>query len=156
MPNKTRQKLYFVTILDEKKKKMRMSAVPWESVDSKLSPGNADILNCKSRVRDYLLSMLKEEAFDMLNYIYSGKQLDLYSNLSTALHLLLTLPVSVASGERSFSALKLIKNYMRSTMGQERLTGLALTSMERDVRRSLDMEDIVVAFAEANAHKHQF
>ena len=41
-------------------------------------------------------------------------------------------------------------------MGQERLTGLALTSMERDVRRSLDMEDIVVAFAEANAHKHQF
>ena len=91
-----------------------------------------------------------------LIYIYSGKPLDLYSNLSTALHLLLTLPVSVASGERSFSALKLIKNYMRSTMGQERLTGLALTSMERDVRRSLDMEDIVVAFAEANAHKHQF
>ena len=36
-----------------------MSALPWESVDSKLSPGNADILNCKSRVRDYLLSMLK-------------------------------------------------------------------------------------------------
>ena len=67
MPNKTRQKLYFVTILDEKKKKMRISALPWESVDSKLFPGNADILNCKSRVRDYLLSMLKEEAFDMLN-----------------------------------------------------------------------------------------
>ena len=80
----------------------------------------------------------------------------MYSNLSIALDLLLTLAVSVASGERSFSALKLIKNYMRSTMGQERLTGLALTSMERDVRRSLDMEDIVVAFAEANAHKHQF
>jgi hypothetical protein len=39
-----------------KKKKMRMSALPWESVDSKLSPGIADILNCKSRVRDYLLS----------------------------------------------------------------------------------------------------
>ena len=26
--------------------------MPWESVDSKLSPGNADILNCKTRVRD--------------------------------------------------------------------------------------------------------
>jgi hypothetical protein len=26
-----------------KKKKMRMSALPWESVVSKLSPGNADI-----------------------------------------------------------------------------------------------------------------
>lgn len=92
----------------------------------------------------------------MLNYIYSEKLLDLYSNLSIALRLLLTLPASVASGERSFSALRLIKNYMRSTMGQERLTGLALTSIERDVRRSLDMEDIVVAFVEAKARKQQF
>lgn len=94
--------------------------------------------------------------FDMLNYIYSEKLLDLYSNLSIALRLLLTLPVSVASGERSFSALKLIKNYMRSTMGQERLTGLALMSIERDVRQSLDMEDIVIAFAENKARKQQF
>lgn len=92
----------------------------------------------------------------MLNYIYSEKLLDLYSNLSIALRLLLTLPVSVASGERSFSALKLIKNYMRSTMGQERLTGLALMSIERDVRQSLDMEDIVIAFAENKARKQQF
>ena len=91
----------------------------------------------------------------MLNYIYSKKLLDLYSNLSIALQLLLTLPVTVASGERSFSALKLIKTYMRSTMSQERLTGLAVTSIERDVRRSLDMEDIVVAFAEAKARKQQ-
>lgn len=94
--------------------------------------------------------------FDMLNYIYSEKLLDLYSNLSIALRLLLTLPVSVASGERSFSDLKLIKNYMRSTMGQERLTGLALMSIERDVRQSLDMEDIVIAFAENKARKQQF
>lgn len=94
--------------------------------------------------------------FDMLNYIYSEKLLDLYSNLSIALRLLLTFPVSVASGERSFSALKLIKNYMRSTMGQARLTGLALMSIERDVRQSLDMEDIVIAFAEDKAHKQQF
>uniref|UniRef100_A0A8C1E7M5 TTF-type domain-containing protein n=1 Tax=Cyprinus carpio carpio TaxID=630221 RepID=A0A8C1E7M5_CYPCA len=94
--------------------------------------------------------------FDMLNYIYSEKLLDLYSNLSIALRLLLTLPVSVASGERSFSALKLIKNYTRSTMGQERLTGLALMSIERDVRQSLDMEDIVIAFAENKARKQQF
>ncbi|KAK7158541.1 hypothetical protein R3I94_004999 [Phoxinus phoxinus] len=85
--------------------------------------------------------------FDMLNYIYSEKLLDLYSNLSI---------VSVASGERSFSAFQLIKNYMKSSMGQERLTGLALTSIERDVRQSLDMEDIVIAYAEGKARKQQF
>uniref|UniRef100_A0A8C5EEX0 HAT C-terminal dimerisation domain-containing protein n=1 Tax=Gouania willdenowi TaxID=441366 RepID=A0A8C5EEX0_GOUWI len=86
---------------------------------------------------------------DILNYIYSEDLLELYSNLSIALRLLLTLPVSVASGERKFSALKLIKTYLRSTMCQERLTGLALISIERAVLRSSDMEDIVAAFAEA-------
>lgn len=40
-------------------------------------------------------------------------------------------------------------------MCQERLTGLALVSVERDVRRALDMEDIVVSFAKAKAHTHQ-
>ena len=40
-------------------------------------------------------------------------------------------------------------------MSQERLTGLAVMSIERDVRRSLDMEDIVVAFDEAKARKQQ-
>jgi len=94
---------------------------------------------------------------DILNYIYSENLLDMYSSLSIALRLLLTLPVSVASGERRFSALKLIKkNYLRSTMGQERLRGLALISIEHDVRKSLDMEDIIAAFAQAKARKQKF
>ena len=70
---------------------------------------------------------------DMLNYIYSEKLLDLYNNLSMALIILLTLHVSLASGERSFKAVKLIKTYMKSTMGQKRLTELAFMSIERDV-----------------------
>lgn len=61
----------------------------------------------------------------------------------------MTLPESVASGERSFSALKLTQTYMWSSMGHERLTGLALSSAEIDGRWSLDMEYIVVAFAKA-------
>ena len=35
------------------------------------------------------------------------------------------MPVTVASAEWSFSKLKLINNYLRSTMTQERLTNLA-------------------------------
>uniref|UniRef100_A0A673B110 HAT C-terminal dimerisation domain-containing protein n=1 Tax=Sphaeramia orbicularis TaxID=375764 RepID=A0A673B110_9TELE len=90
---------------------------------------------------------------DMLNYIYSEGLLDLYSNLSIALCLLLTLPVIVASGQRSFSALKHIKSYLRSSMSQERLRGLALISTERNVRKSLNMEDVVTAFVRAKVRK---
>lgn len=90
---------------------------------------------------------------EMLDYIYKEDLLDLYGNLSIALRLLLTLPVTVASGERSFSSLKLIKTYLRSTMSQDRLSGLALISIEYRVRRSLDLEDMVTAFAQAKARK---
>jgi len=43
-----------------------------------------------------------------------------------------TLPVTTATGERSFSALKYIINYLRSTMGEERLNGIAHTSINSD------------------------
>ena len=47
--------------------------------------------------------------------------------------------------------MKLIKTYLRSTMAQERLSDLAVISIEQDVRRKLDMEDVITAFANAKA-----
>ena len=43
--------------------------------------------------------------------------------LCVKLQTLLTIPATVASAERSFSKLKLIKNLLRSTISQERLPG---------------------------------
>jgi hypothetical protein len=37
----------------------------------------------------------------------------------------LTIPVSTASAKRSFSKLKIIKNYLRNAMTQERLSAIA-------------------------------
>jgi len=62
-----------------------------------------------------------------IDYIYKEQLLDIYGNLSIALCLLLTLTVTAAFGERSFSALKLIKTYLRSTMSQERFSGLLIS-----------------------------
>jgi len=54
---------------------------------------------------------------------------DLAPNVSIALRILLNLPVTVASEERSFSKLKLIKTYLRSTMANDRLSGLAIIAI---------------------------
>jgi len=43
---------------------------------------------------------------------------------------MLTIPLSIAPAEKSFSKFKLIKSYLRSTMSQQRLNGLALLSIE--------------------------
>ena len=55
------------------------------------------------------------------------------TTLCTACRLLLTIGFSVASCERSFSKLKLIKTCMRSSMLQKRLTSLPLISIEREL-----------------------
>ena len=58
---------------------------------------------------------------------------DVCPHLTTAIRILLTQAVSVASCERSFSKLKMIKNYLRSTMAQDRLCSLALMSVETEI-----------------------
>lgn len=55
----------------------------------------------------------------VLNYLCQNKLQNGFHNLFVALHILLTLPMSVASVERSFSKLKLIKTYLRSSMCRE-------------------------------------
>lgn len=51
---------------------------------------------------------------DVLNYIYENNLCDLFLNIS--LRIYLSLLVTVASAERSFSKLKRVKNYLRSTI----------------------------------------
>ncbi|XP_049792308.1 uncharacterized protein LOC126199434 [Schistocerca nitens] len=77
-------------------------------------------------------------------------------NVNIALRILLTLPVTVASGERGFSKLKLIKTYLRSTMSQTRLNDLAAISIEHELAEDLNYTDRVKEFAQAKAMKVQF
>nr|CAI5869430.1 unnamed protein product [Callosobruchus analis] len=63
------------------------------------------------------------------------------------------LPTSVAGAERSFSALKSIKSFSRSTMGQLRLCGLTQLVMESDLACSLDFSDIIEEFASGRTRK---
>ncbi|KAG6930640.1 hypothetical protein G0U57_003206 [Chelydra serpentina] len=73
-----------------------------------------------------------------------------------SLCILLTLPVSVASGERSFSKLKLLKNYLRSTMSQNRLSGLTLISIENTIAKKLYFTDLLKDYTSINTRKIQF
>jgi hypothetical protein len=58
------------------------------------------------------------------------------------LFLVLTSPVTVASNERSFSKLKLIKTHLRSTITDERLNSLVLLGVEKYMVDQLDMNKL--------------
>ena len=56
--------------------------------------------------------------------------------------LLLTFPVSVVSAERSFSTLRRLKTSLRNTMGQKRLTALAVCNIHKRYVDNLDVNDL--------------
>lgn len=74
-----------------------------------------------------------------------------FPNIYTAYRLLLPIPIANCETERSFSVLKRIKNMYRSTMTDERLSSLSRLSIERDLLRSLDFNDIISEFAEVKS-----
>ena len=76
-----------------------------------------------------------------------------YLDDCTALIMFLTLPVTVATAERSFSKLKYIKNYLRNCMGQERLKGLAMLSIEASRAKVMDVDKLIDRFAEMKARR---
>ena len=69
-----------------------------------------------------------------------------FCELIKAARIAITLPVSTAGCERSFSKLKLIKNHLRTTMANARLKHLAVISIHRKRALSIDLELVVDRF----------
>ena len=81
------------------------------------------------------------------------KSVDFSDFLFPAYRILLTIPVTVASAERSFSKLKLIKSYLRSTISQERLNELTILSIEKHMLEQIDFNSLIIDFLSKNAYK---
>jgi len=58
----------------------------------------------------------------------------IFPSVSTAIKIAACIPVTVVPVERSFSTLKRLKTYLRNTMGEERLNGLALMNVHRGIQ----------------------
>ena len=70
--------------------------------------------------------------FDVLQWLANSCLLDSTPYLCLRLKLYLTIVVSIAICERSFSKLEMIKSYLRSTMSDDRLLALSIPSIEKE------------------------
>ncbi|KAK7922330.1 hypothetical protein WMY93_009232 [Mugilogobius chulae] len=90
---------------------------------------------------------------ELLSFIHDTDLTEIYPNLWTAQRVAVTLPVTVAEAERSFSKLKLIKTYLRSTMSQERLSCLAIISINHTIAAEVSYDDVIDDFALKKARR---
>ena len=64
---------------------------------------------------------------------------DKYPAIYSIISILLTMPVSSATNQRSYSTIRCVKFYLRSNMGDERLFNLSLMDIHRHVQVDLDI-----------------
>ena len=86
---------------------------------------------------------------DVLNFS-GNKQVHVF------LQLFLTIPVTTATSERTFSALRRLKTYLRTTMGQERLNHLLLLYCHKSRTDAIDLSQIAALFVSGNDRRIQY
>ena len=99
--------------------------------------------------------MKRENVFDLFEYIRNQDLDSVFPETLKLCKLILTIPATSVSSERTFSSLKRIKTYLRNSQSQDRLSSLSLLNIERPLldklrSRAKFMEDVIDIFAMKN------
>lgn len=89
----------------------------------------------------------KYSKFNITNkilYLLSDDKQIGFINFMKILKIFLTIPTNTATCERAFSCLRRLKSYLRTSIGQERLSSLAVLQIERSV--SIDFDKVIDEF----------
>ena len=114
----------------------------FKSLDAELSLWEHHWENCSANLPDNVSATLKQISFPCFPFI------------KRALRILGTIPVSSCACERSFSSMKLLKTYNRSTMTNNRLNALAMLYVHLDIHPS--SEEVLKRFIAHGPHRLNF
>ena len=91
---------------------------------------------------------------DVFNEQPSMKKL--LSEIHTLLKIYLTIPVTTATAERCFSALKRIKTYLQNSMTQECLNNCMILHVHKDKTGSLNLTEVAREVSDNDRMRHFF
>ena len=103
-----------------------------------------------------LRAMLPDGSLSTAMKTQIKEELLLYPNFCKLSRVALCIPVGTASCERSFSAMRRIRNYLRVAMGQERFSNFGLLNIENDIATKVDCENIFNQFASVASRSLMF
>ena len=85
----------------------------------------------------------------------SPSEKELLNQIVILAKLILVMPATNSTSERSFSAMRRLKTYLRSTMTQERLNQLMILHIHKELTDTLTMKEIANEFISKNErHVH--
>ena len=95
---------------------------------------------------------------DCLQYLQSlsDARRSFYSEVCVLVRLILVMPATNAVSERSFSSMKRLKSYLRSTMNQSRLNHVMILHLNKEKVDNLDLDVIGNEFVEGNEHRLKY
>ena len=91
------------------------------------------LLEFQARIAKRFLLDEEKKPENFLDIVDHLQALPAYSEVIKVLRIAATLPETTASNERLFSSLQIVKNYLQSTTGDERLSHLLLMFAEKDL-----------------------
>ena len=86
----------------------------------------------------------------------SSFAMSMFTEVHQLLRLYLTVPMTSATAERTFSTLRRLKSYLRSTMTQKRLNHVVMSHVHKDQTDELDLNDIAKKFVSCNERRLSF
>ncbi|KAL4149943.1 hypothetical protein QTP88_003794 [Uroleucon formosanum] len=95
----------------------------------------------------------KSSFISLLKCLTNSSLLTTFPNVEIVLRIFCCMASSNASGERSFSVLKRIKNYLRSALVDEKMSSLSILNIESDILQQIDWSDIIHKFAVLKSRK---
>lgn len=97
-------------------------------------------------------------AVDLLAFLIENNVQRTFSETFKLLKVLMTVPMTTCEAERCFSTLSRVKTFLRSTMSEERLSALAMLSIEKELVRSMKNfnERVIDKFAEKKDRRMNF
>jgi hypothetical protein len=103
---------------------------------------------------EILKCTLPNDSLSAMKIFEHIRDVDCYPNAFIAYHILFIVHVIVASAERSFSKSKLLRDYLRLLMTQERLNGLTTLCIEKKLLDDIDINSIIDIFVSKNVRRN--
>ena len=111
--------------------------------------------NLATYFQDNSITVSLEECLKYLRSLSPAAK-DFYSEVCNVARLILVMPASNAVSERSFSVMRRIKSYLRSTMGQARLNHVMVLNIYKEQVDALDLTAIANEFVSSSEHRLRF